>query len=67
MDSFIHDRSALSGFSPKPLDLRAFLDELKTWVHVESPSFDARAVNRAMDVNDRGIGTLRFRVKGTPV
>lgn len=67
MDSFIHDRSALSGFSPKPLDLRAFLDELKTWVHVESPSFDARAVNRAMDLAATTLSQARAstrRIKG---
>jgi len=49
-----------------PFDAEAILGRLRTWVECESPTFDAAAVARMMDVAARDLALLGARVETIP-
>ena len=46
-----------------PFDTEAMLEGLRPWVECESPTFDAAAVNRMMDLAGRDLALLGARVE----
>mgnify|MGYP002621637751 CR=1 FL=1 len=46
-----------------PFDAEAILAGLRSWVEVESPTFDAAAVNRMMDAASRDLALLGARIE----
>ncbi len=44
----------------------ALLDELRTWVEIETPTTDPAAVNRLMDVAERGLGEAGANLHRVP-
>ena len=46
-----------------PFDADAMLDGLRTWVECESPTFDAAAVNRMMDIASRELVIAGARIE----
>ncbi|MBU8537606.1 M20/M25/M40 family metallo-hydrolase [Falsiroseomonas tokyonensis] len=49
-----------------PFDTEAMLDGLRPWVECESPTFDAAAVGRMMDLAGRDLALLGARVERIP-
>ena len=49
-----------------PFDAEAMLPGLRRWVECESPTFDAAAVNRMMDLASRDLAMLGARVERIP-
>ncbi len=49
-----------------PFDVDAMLEGLRPWVECESPTFDAAAVNRAMDVASRDLALLGAAIERIP-
>jgi glutamate carboxypeptidase len=49
-----------------PFDTEAMLEGLRPWVECESPTFDAAAVNRMMDLAGRDLALLGARVERIP-
>ena len=49
-----------------PFDAEAILSRLRPWVECESPTFDAAAVNRMMDLAGRDLAMLGARVERIP-
>ena len=49
-----------------PFDAEAILGRLRPWVECESPTFDAAAVNRMMDLAGRDLAMLGARVERIP-
>lgn len=49
-----------------PFDSDEILDGLRPWIETESPSFDAAAVNRMMDVVQHELAVLGARVERIP-
>ena len=49
-----------------PFDADAMLDALRPWVECESPTHDAAAVNRMMDLASRDLAVMGARVERIP-
>jgi glutamate carboxypeptidase len=49
-----------------PFDAEAMLEGLRPWVECESPTFDAGAVNRMMDVASRDLALMGARIERIP-
>ena len=49
-----------------PFDADSMLDRLRPWVECESPTFDAAAVNRAMDVASRDLALIGATIERIP-
>jgi glutamate carboxypeptidase len=49
-----------------PFDADAMLDGLRPWVECESPTFDAGAVNRMMDIGTRDLALMGARIERIP-
>ena len=49
-----------------PFDANEMLEGLRLWVETESPTFDASAVNRMMDVAQHDLAALGARVERIP-
>ncbi|TNJ40155.1 M20/M25/M40 family metallo-hydrolase [Phaeobacter sp. B1627] len=49
-----------------PFDVDEMLDGLRPWIETESPTFDAAAVNRMMDVVQHDLAALGARVERIP-
>jgi glutamate carboxypeptidase len=49
-----------------PFDVDAMLEGLRPWVECESPTFDAAAVNRAMDVASRELALIGAAIERIP-
>jgi glutamate carboxypeptidase len=49
-----------------PFDADAMLDGLRPWIECESPTFDAAAVNRMMDLAERDLGRIGARIERIP-
>src|SRR5439155_10471162 len=52
--------------SDLPFDAGTMLAGLRTWVECESPTFDAAAVNRMMDIAARDLALMGARVERIP-
>jgi glutamate carboxypeptidase len=46
-----------------PFDADTMLDDLRTWVECESPTYDAAAVNRMMDIASRDLAIAGARIE----
>src|SRR5947207_2922655 len=46
-----------------PVDTEAMLRGLRIWVECESPTFDAAAVNRMMDIAARDLAVMGARIE----
>jgi glutamate carboxypeptidase len=57
--------SPMSALNPSdlPFDTEAMLEGLRRWVECESPTFDAAAVNRMMDLAGRDLALMGARVE----
>ncbi|HEX8168618.1 MAG TPA: M20/M25/M40 family metallo-hydrolase [Beijerinckiaceae bacterium] len=49
-----------------PFDADAMLEGLRPWVECESPTFDAAAVNRMMDIAARDLALMGARIERVP-
>ena len=49
-----------------PFDAEAMLPGLRPWVECESPTFDAAAVNRMMDIAARDLALIGARIETHP-
>lgn len=49
-----------------PFDADTMLDGLRPWIECESPTFDAGAVNRMMDLAAQDLGAMDARVERVP-
>src|SRR3712207_2513575 len=61
-------RSAPMDFDPNalPFDTDAMLEGLRPWVECESPTFDAAAVNRMMDISARDLAAMGAEIERIP-
>jgi glutamate carboxypeptidase len=57
---------SLSAALDLPFDAEAILGRLRPWVECESPTFDAAAVNRMMDLAARDLAIMGARVERIP-
>jgi glutamate carboxypeptidase len=53
-------------FKALPFDADAMLAGLKPWVECESPTFDAAAVNRVLDLASRDLAVMGARIERIP-
>ena len=56
----------MTNFKELPFDEKAMLAGLRTWVECESPTYDAAAVNRCMDIAAKDLADAGARIERIP-